>query len=198
MTCRNGRYCWAKRAAPRPPWPRRLRRHPKAHAVMRFEQTIDAFASALVGPSRAPPLQTMGREGAPDSRRFAVYRNNIAVSLIAAIEARYPVARRLVGADFFRAMARAFVARSKPRSAVILHYGADFPDFIAEFDPARLGDLRLAFHPSARLLRSNHPAASIWAGHQGEGDVRPPEHWRGEETLVTRPHAEVLVRILPA
>lgn len=204
---------------------------------MRFEQTIDAFASALVDPSRAPPLQTMGREGAPDSRRFAVYRNNIAVSLIAAIEARYPVARRLVGADFFRAMARAFVARSKPRSAVILHYGADFPDFIAEFepardiayladvarlenawvqayhsaedeplalnalaeaDPARLGDLRLAFHPAARLLRSNHPAASIWAGHQGEGDVRPPEHWRGEETLVTRPHAEVLVRILPA
>ena len=104
---------------------------------MRFEQTIDAFASALVDPMRAPPLQTMGREGAPDSRRFAVYRNNIAVSLIAAIEARYPVARRLVGDAFFRAMARAFVARSKPRSAVILHYGADFPDFIAEFEPAR-------------------------------------------------------------
>jgi hypothetical protein len=204
---------------------------------MPFEQTIDAFASALTDPSRAPPPETMGREGGPDARRFAIYRNNIAVSLIAAIEARYPVVRRLVGEDFFRAMARAFAARNKPRSAVILSYGADFPDFIAEFEPARdivyladvarlenawveayhsaedeplalaalaevdsarLGDLRLAFHPAARLLRSDHPVASIWAGHQSEGDVKPPEHWRGEEALVTRPHAEVLVRLLPA
>jgi hypothetical protein len=204
---------------------------------MPFEQTIDAFASALLDPSRAPPSETMGRGGGPDARRFAVYRNNIAASLIAAIEARYPVARRLVGADFFRAMARVFVARNKPRSAVILHYGADFPDFVAGFEPARdivylpdvarlenawveayhaaedellpvaaladvhpmrLGDLRLAFHPAARLLCSDHPAASIWAGHQGEGDVRAPDHWRGEEILVTRPNAEVLVRILPA
>lgn len=204
---------------------------------MPFEQTINAFAGALLEPSRAPPPETMGREGGPDARRFAVYRNNIAVSLIAAVEARYPVVRRLTGADYFRAMARVFVARNKPRSAVILHYGADFPDFVAEFEPARdiaylpdvarlenawveayhaaedeplavaaladvdamrLGDLRLAFHPAARLLRSDHPAASIWAGHQGQGDVRPPKHWRGEEILLTRPNAEVLVRVLPA
>ena len=134
-------------------------------------------------------------------------------------------------------MARSFVARNKPHSPVILHYGAEFPDFVAAFDPARdlaylpdvarlenawveayhaaeddtaplaalavvdptrLADMRLAFHPSARLLRSDHPAASIWAGHQGEGDVKPPEHWRGEETLITRPGADVRVRILPA
>jgi hypothetical protein len=201
-----------------------------------FEQTIDSFARALVDASRAPPPETIGRAGAPDARRFAIYRNNIAVSLIAALEARYPVARRLVGEDFFRAMARAFVTRNKPRSAVLLHYGADFPDFAAGFaparelaylpdvarlenawveayhsaedepadisaladvDPARLGDLRAAFHPAAKLLCSDHPAASIWSGHQREGDVRPPQHWRGEETLVTRPHADVLVRILP-
>lgn len=204
---------------------------------MPFEQTIAAFASALADPSLAPPPQTKGREGSPDTRRFAVYRNNIAVSLIAAIEARYPVTRRLVGDEFFRAMARVFVARHKPHSAVILHYGADLPDFVGQFEPAgeiaylpdvarienawieayhaaedaplvldalaavdspRLADLRLVFHPAARLLRSDHPAASIWAAHQGKGEAKPPEDWRGEETLVTRPEAEVLVRILPA
>lgn len=204
---------------------------------MPFSRTINAFASALIDPTRAPPAQTMGREGRPDARRFAVYRNNIAVSLIGAIEARYPVTRRLVGEGFFRAMARSFVARNKPHSPVILHYGAEFPDFVAAFgpardlayladvarlenawveayhsaeddtlalaalaavDPAALGDLRFAFHPAARLLRSDHPAASIWAGHQGEGDVKPPEHWRGEETLIARPDTEVRVRILPA
>jgi Putative DNA-binding domain len=204
---------------------------------MRFDRTISAFAGALADSSQAPPTGTVGRERAPDTRRFSIYRNNIAIALIAAIEARYPVARRLVGEDFFRAMTRAFVARNKPRSAVILHYGVDFPDFVAgfkparaiayladvmriedawvesyhaaedealdvaalgEIDPSRVADLRLIFHPAARLLSSDHPAASIWAAHQGEGDVKPPEHWRGEEALVARPHAEVLVRRLPA
>jgi hypothetical protein len=206
-------------------------------AAMPFSPAIEAFVFALADPRRAPPIETMGREGGPDARRFAVYRNNVAASLIGAVEARYPVIRRLVGDAFFRAMAGAFVAGAKPRSAVILHYGADFPDFIAAFaparelpyladvgrlesawieayhsaegaplplaalaavDPAQFGELKFEFHPAARLLRSDHPVASIWAGHQGAGEAKPPEHWRGEETLVTRPQADVLVRILPA
>jgi hypothetical protein len=202
---------------------------------MPFSSAIDAFAEALTDPKRAAPAGTIGREGGPDARRFAVYRNNVVVALIGAIEARYPVTRRLVGDAFFRAVARAFIARNKPRSPVILHYGADFPDFVAVFEPARelaylgdvgrlesawveayhsadetplsldalaavepvnLSELKFAFHPAARLLRSDYPAASIWAGHQGD-EVRPPKEWRGEETLVTRPEADVLVRILP-
>ena len=134
-------------------------------------------------------------------------------------------------------MARAFVAQAKPRAAIILDYGADFPDFIACFEPARelayladvarvenawveayhsaeaepltvaalasidpttFVDLRFAFHPAARLLRSDHPAASIWAGHQGEGEAKAPVDWRGEDILVTRPDADVRLRILPA
>jgi Putative DNA-binding domain len=204
---------------------------------MPFNETIEAFARALADPARPPPSETMGRERQADARRFAIYRNNIAVSLIAAIEARYPVTRRLVGDAFFRAMTRAFVAGAKPRSAIILDYGADFPDFIAGFEPARdlayladvacvenawveayhsaeakpltvaaltsidpttFSDLKFAFHPAARLLRSNHPAASIWAGHQGDGEVKAPDDWRGEDILVTRPDADVRVRILPA
>jgi hypothetical protein len=204
---------------------------------MPFDQSIAAFASALRDPSRPPPADTQGREGAPDARRFAIYRNNVAVSLITAIEARYPVTRRLVGDDFFRAMGRAYVARQKPHSPVILHYGANFPDFVAQFEPARdllylpdvarfenawveayhsadhepltlaaiaavdpadIDRVRLVFHPAARLLRSDHPAASIWAGHQGGGDVERPRVWRGEAALITRPHADVWVRILPA
>jgi hypothetical protein len=204
---------------------------------MPFSRTIEAFASALSDPTRAAPGETMGREGAPDLRRFSIHRNNIAVSLIGAIEARYPVTRRIVGEEFFRAMARSFVVRNKPESPVILHYGAKFPDFVANFEPARelaylpdvariehawveayhspedeplelaalaavepaaLEGVKFAFHPAAKLLRSIHPAASIWAGHQGADEFAPPQHWRGEETLITRPAADVLVRALPA
>jgi hypothetical protein len=74
---------------------------------------------------------THGRLGAPDARRFAVYRNNVAVGLIGALEARYPVARRLAGDDLFRAMARAFVRANKPRSPVMIAYGGEFPQFLA-------------------------------------------------------------------
>ena len=75
---------------------------------------------------------THGRMGAPDARRFAVYRNNVAVGLIGALEARYPVSRRIAGDELFRAMARAFVRAHKPRSPVMIAYGGEFPEFLAE------------------------------------------------------------------
>jgi hypothetical protein len=102
-----------------------------------FRQTVAAFAAALVDPTSPPPAGTLGREGTSDRRRFAVYRNNVAVSLIASLAARYPVTRRLVGEDFFRAMARAYAAENKPETPVLIHYGRGFPAFIAAFEPAR-------------------------------------------------------------
>jgi len=101
---------------------------------MPFETTIRAFADALEAPSAAPPAMTRGRIGAPDARRFSVYRNNVAVGLIGALEARYPVSRRIAGDDLFRAMARAFVQAAKPRSPVMIAYGVEFPDFLAACD----------------------------------------------------------------
>ena len=195
---------------------------------MSFETTIAAFAAALTGPGAPPP--------ALDPRGFAVYRNNVAVGLTKALEARYPVTRRLVGDGFFRAMAGAYIAGHKPQNAVLIHYGADFPAFVAGFAPAaglvylpdvatlenawleayhaaeaeplalaalaevapeRLESLRFVMHPAARLLRLAEPAASIWAAHQGEGEPAAPEVWAPEDALVTRPHADVRVRILP-
>ena len=98
---------------------------------MPFEATISAFAAALGEPSASPPAMTRGRLGAPDARRFSVYRNNVAVGLIGALEARYPASRRIAGDDVFRAIARAFVAARKPRSPVMIAYGEDFPEFVA-------------------------------------------------------------------
>ena len=108
---------------------------------MPFETTVAAFAAGLGDPAAPPPASTRGRKGAPDARRFAVYRNNIAVGLIGAIEARYPAARRLAGAEAFRAMARAFVAAHKPRSPVMIAYGEAFPDFVEAAGLGRLADL---------------------------------------------------------
>ena len=100
---------------------------------MSFETTVRAFAAALDDPAAATPPMTHGRMGAPDARRFAVYRNNVAVGLIGALEARYPVSRRLAGDELFRAMARAFVGAHKPRTPVMIAYGGEFPEFAAAY-----------------------------------------------------------------
>ncbi len=133
---------------------------------MSFETTVRAFAAALGEPSAPPPTMTHGRMGAPDARRFAVYRNNVAVGLITALEARYPIARRIAGDDLFRAMARAFVGARRPRSPVMIAYGGEFPEFVAEY---------LAGGPE-RYGRVSSPSVGE---EQGGGSHRPPRQARG-------------------
>jgi hypothetical protein len=99
------------------------------------------FAAALLDRSKPVPEGIRSRP----ERRFAVYRNNVHVSLIEALATRFPVCRALTGNEFFRAMAREFVASHPPRSPVLMTYGDDFGDFIDGFAPAApvpyLGDI---------------------------------------------------------
>src|SRR5918911_1682786 len=90
------------------------------------------FAAALLDRSKPVPDGIRSRP----ERRFAVYRNNVYVSLVAALATRFPVCRALVGDDFFGAMARDFVAAHPPRSPLLMTYGDDFGDFIDGFAPA--------------------------------------------------------------
>jgi len=69
-------------------------------------------------------------------RRFGVYRNNVKASLATALAARFPVVARLVGEEFFTAMALVFIERHPPRSPVLSEYGAAFAGFLEGFDPA--------------------------------------------------------------
>lgn len=96
-----------------------------------------AFAGALLDPEATPPEGLKAWHAGPVSKRFAVYRNNVVVGLIDALAERFPVCLRLVGADFFRAMANVFVRASPPRSPILAEYGEDFTAFISDFEPAR-------------------------------------------------------------
>ena len=94
------------------------------------------FTRALTDPAQPVPAGLVSPRGTADSKRFAVYRNNVHVSLVGAIAARFPVTRQLVGEEFFTGMARLYVGQTKPNGPVLLHYGDSFPDFIAQFPPA--------------------------------------------------------------
>lgn len=95
-----------------------------------------AFARALLDAEAAVPEGIEGREGGGAERRFAVYRNNVHASLVDVLAGRFPVSAKLVGDAFFRAMARIYVAKTPPDSAVLLRYGGGFADFVAGFPPA--------------------------------------------------------------
>lgn len=95
-----------------------------------------AFAAALADAALPVPAGLVSPRGTPDRSRFAVYRNNVHVSLVAALAARFAVTRQVVGETFFAGMARLYVGEHKPTSPVLLHYGDNFPDFIAAFPPA--------------------------------------------------------------
>jgi hypothetical protein len=99
------------------------------------------FAAALTDPALAAPAGLRQ----PAQRRFDVHRNNRAAGLIDLLEAAFPVVRRLVGAEFFKAAARAYIDREPPRSPVLLLYGQAFGAFLDGFTPAAgvpyLGDV---------------------------------------------------------
>lgn len=98
--------------------------------------TLIAFADALLDPALPVPEGVVSPRRTADGRRFAVYRNNVFVSLVGALEKRFPVTRRLVGDDFFRGMARAFAGLERPGSPILAQYGDSLADFIAQFPPA--------------------------------------------------------------
>ncbi|MDP1693023.1 MAG: DNA-binding domain-containing protein [Burkholderiaceae bacterium] len=62
----------------------------------------------------------------------------------------------------------------------------------------RIGELRLALHPSASVLDSPHPVVTIWAAHQGDGEIGAIEAHEPEAALVLRAELDVLVLRLPA
>ncbi len=95
-----------------------------------------AFAEALIDRDRPVPAGLTSWTGERPPRRFGVYRNNVSGALIEALGVRYPVIKRLVGDEFFRAMTREYVLSHLPQSPVLIHYGGEYPDFIAEFPPA--------------------------------------------------------------
>lgn len=94
------------------------------------------FATALLNPSAPTPAGLHVCNGSDPAVRFAVYKNNVIVSLIDALAYSFPVTHMLVGEPFFRAMAREFVYQCPPRSPVLAYYGADFAAFIEHFPPA--------------------------------------------------------------
>lgn len=117
------------------------------------------FAQALLDPGAGVPPGITDPEGRAAPKRFSVYRNNVASSLTRALEAAFPTVRKLVGDEFFGAMAVVFLRAHPPRSQMLMQYGEVMPAFLAEFPPvAHLGYLPDIARLDQAMRESYHAA----------------------------------------
>lgn len=104
--------------------------NPSAHA-----RTQASFAAAIIDPERSVPLTVRESTRRRAASGLAIYRNNVSLSLINFITARFPVVRALAGDESFFERVRQFIVTHPPRSPVLLGYGDAFPAFIRSLGP---------------------------------------------------------------
>ncbi|MHA6128980.1 HvfC/BufC family peptide modification chaperone [Pseudomonas fluorescens group sp. PF-1] len=104
-----------------------------------LESFQDAFVDALYGRDSSGMTALIEQPG------FLVYRNTVLKGSTDALLANFPTIERLVGTDWLKAAAAIYARQSPPTDSRLLHYGADFPDFLDAFEHARemsyLGDV---------------------------------------------------------
>lgn len=95
-----------------------------------LRQTQAHFADALRSARGDLPDIFGHAPGLSISKRFDVYRNNVRSSLIEALEQTFPAIERLVGAEYFKAVAVIFIEDNLPRQGMLIGYGKGFPEFL--------------------------------------------------------------------
>ncbi len=151
------------------------------------------FVDALLRPDADVPVGLVDPDGAPTTKRFNVYRNNVAVSLTEALETAFPAVQKLIGDENFKRVAGVFLRQHPPRSPLIMFYGEAFPGFLEGFEPLK----HLGYLPDvARLeqaLRETYHAGDAPAMDPGKLQGLPPD-----QLIATRFTLAPAVRVLPS
>ena len=122
--------------------------------MLRLRELQLGFAAAVLDNVESDFDRYVRGAGLSGARRLRVYRNNAVLGLTGALEAVYPVVRRVVGEGFFRYAAAQYIARYPSRSGDLHAFGEHFPVFLQSFEPAA----ELAYLPDVARLE--------WAYHQ--------------------------------
>ncbi|CAN5395003.1 hypothetical protein BH10PSE19_BH10PSE19_13250 [soil metagenome] len=106
---------------------------------MQLKKLQQQFFSAIYAPEENVGLTaTINSHGnLTTAEKLAIYRRSIITGFLHALEAAYPVCHKLVGNDFFSAMARHYITINPATSSDLEDYGENFANFIITFKPAQ-------------------------------------------------------------
>lgn len=96
----------------------------------------DSFARAMFNPGHNAIEACIATGGMAAADRLAIYRNNLRHNYVEALRAVFPVIERLVGEQFFRHAALAYVPAYRSRQGNLHAYGEHLGEFLAGFGPA--------------------------------------------------------------
>lgn len=158
---------------------------------LEFAAFQENFASALLDADRPVPGTVTSHTARAPQKRFAVYRNNVIVGLVDALRTQFPATERIVGAEFFTAMARVYVVTEPPHLPIVVAYGDGFPGFITNFAPAA----ELPYLADVARLE----VARTRAYHAADANPLDPSRWEGLDpnaltgaSVVLHPSAQIL------
>ena len=153
-----------------------------------------AFAAHLVGGDGADLAAEVVGDRSRAAARLRIYRHHMLDSLASALAATFPTVQALVGADFFRGLARAFVGQSLPSQPVLAGVRRGLPGLHRRLRAGRglpyLADIaRLDW--ALNLPSMPRPAAGwprrTWRRSRATGCRRCGWAWRRATVLIARP-----------
>ncbi|MEO1238677.1 MAG: DNA-binding domain-containing protein [Pseudomonadota bacterium] len=151
------------------------------------------FTAALFDPGLMPPTDLVDPCGRPAGKRFDIYRNNVVVSLTEALEAAFPVVRKLVGEANFKVLAGAFLRAHPPRSPLLMLWGDELAGFLTDFAPVQsIGYLPDVARLEQAIRESYHAADADPIDPALLGQLSP------QDLTAARLHLAPALRIVPS
>ncbi|MQY42887.1 DUF2063 domain-containing protein [Epibacterium sp. SM1969] len=142
------------------------------------------FTHAMMDARRDIPFGLRDSLNRPAGRRFNVYRNNVAVSLTEAMMQAFPVITKLLGEDNMKGLSGIFLRAHPPKSPLMMHYGDEFPRFIAGLDQlSHLGYLPDVARLEQAMRESYHAADAVAMDANLLGTLQPDQLMQARLTL---------------
>lgn len=110
---------------------------PMPTSVSALRELQIQLRQAVLGGATAEIVAAVQGDGLDPAARIGIYRNHAFATLGASLRGTFPVVCRLVDERFFAYAAHEYLREHPPHSRCLAEYGADFADFLAEFEPCK-------------------------------------------------------------
>lgn len=151
---------------------------PMPTSVSALRELQIQLRQAVLGGATAEIVAAIQSDGLDPAARIGIYRNHAFATLGASLRGTFPVVCRLVDERFFAYAAHEYLREHPPHSRCLAEYGADFADFLADFEPCKslpyLADVarfEWALNIAARVREAAPLPPQVLAGVQDRKSV---------------------------